>query len=108
MNDKLIMENYLLVLKSTVEVYVHGTLESSNNDIRNALKNGLDTIMNSQANTYQEMVKYGLKDDCGLTLLLENRKNYFKDFNSVYDVKDNQGNDLIDGKYNFLQFAWLR
>ena len=30
MNDELLMENYLLVLKSTVEVYVHGTLESLN------------------------------------------------------------------------------
>ncbi len=59
MNDKLIMENYLLVLKSTVEVYVHGTLESSNQDIRNILKNGLDNTMTSQADTYDEMTKYG-------------------------------------------------
>lgn len=59
MNDKLIMENYLLVLKSTVEVFVHGTLESSNNDIRQLLKNSLDNIMTSQANTYDEMTKYG-------------------------------------------------
>ena len=28
MNNQLIMENYLLVLKSTVEVYIHGTLEN--------------------------------------------------------------------------------
>ena len=59
MNDKLIMENYLLILKSTVEVFVHGTLESSNNDIRLILKDGLDNIMISQANTYDEMTKYG-------------------------------------------------
>lgn len=59
MNDKLLMENYLLVLKSTVEVFVHGTLESSNNDIRLLLKGGLDDIMSSQANTYDEMTKYG-------------------------------------------------
>ena len=57
--DRLIMENYLLVLKSTVEVYVHGTLESSNNDIRNLLKERLDEIMKHQANTYDEMVNYG-------------------------------------------------
>ena len=36
-NDELIMENYLLILKSTVEVYVHGTLESSNADTRELL-----------------------------------------------------------------------
>lgn len=57
-NDKLIMENYLLVLKSTVEVYVHGTLESSNQDVRNLLKSGLDETMKHQANTYDEMTKY--------------------------------------------------
>ncbi len=59
MNDRLIMENYLLVLKSTVEVYVHGTLESSNQDIRELLKLGLDDIMSAQARTYDEMTKYG-------------------------------------------------
>lgn len=59
MDNKLIMENYLLVLKSTVEVYVHGTLESSNQDIRELLKHGLDETMTSQANTYDEMTKYG-------------------------------------------------
>ena len=59
MNDKLIMENYLLVLKSTVEVYVHGTLESSNNDVRITLKEHLDETMLSQANTYDLMTKCG-------------------------------------------------
>ena len=57
--DKLLMENYLLVLKSTVEVFVHGTLESSHEDIRQSLKNGLNMIMISQANTYDLMTKYG-------------------------------------------------
>lgn len=59
MDDKLIMENYLLVLKSTVEVYVHGTLESSNQDMRDILKQGLDETMSAQAKTYDEMTKYG-------------------------------------------------
>ena len=59
MNDKLIMENYLLVLKSTIEVYVHGTLESSNQDIRNLLKSGLDTTLKHQADTYDEMTNFG-------------------------------------------------
>ena len=57
MNDELIMNNYLLVLKSCVEVYVHGTLESSNKDVRKTLKDSLDHILTSQANTYDEMVK---------------------------------------------------
>lgn len=59
MNDKLLMDNYLLILKSTVEVYVHGTLESSNKEIRNLLKEGLDETMKHQARTYDEMTKYG-------------------------------------------------
>lgn len=59
MLDRLIMDNYLLVLKSTVEVYVHGTLESSNNSVRQLLKNGLDDIMKAQANTYDKMTEYG-------------------------------------------------
>lgn len=58
-NDKLIMDNYLLVLKSTVEVYVHGTLESSNEESREILKKGLDETMKSQANTYDTMTEYG-------------------------------------------------
>lgn len=59
MNDKLIMENYLLLLKSTVEVYVHGTLESSNNDVRMSLKTNLNSTLTSQANTYDLMSKHG-------------------------------------------------
>ena len=59
MDDRLLMENYLLILKSTTEVYVHGTLESSNQDIRDLLKNGLDETMTAQANTYNKMTEYG-------------------------------------------------
>ena len=58
MSDKLIMENYLLVLKSTIEVYEHGTLESSNSDIRDLLKSGLDETIKHQARTYDEMTNY--------------------------------------------------
>ena len=59
MNNQLLMDNYLLILKGTVEVYVHGTLESSNQDIRSLLKTCLDDTMSSQARTYDEMTKYG-------------------------------------------------
>lgn len=58
MNDKLIMENYLLLLKSTMEVYVHGTLESSNQNIRVILKSGLDETVKHQASTYDLMTEY--------------------------------------------------
>ena len=59
MNDQLIMDNYLLLLKSTVEVYVHGTLESSNNNVRKILKDSLNSILECQANTYDTMTEYG-------------------------------------------------
>lgn len=59
MNDQIMMDNYLLILKSTIEVYVHGTLESSNEDIRNLLKEGLNKTLTHQADTYDEMTKYG-------------------------------------------------
>jgi lipopolysaccharide cholinephosphotransferase len=56
----------------------------------------------------KELVEHDLKQHCGLTLLLENRKNYFTDFASVYDAKDKNGENLVYGKYNFLQIAWLK
>ena len=59
MNDQMLLDNYLLLLKSTVEVYVHGTLESSNQIIRDLLKRCLDNTMSMQANTYDEMTNYG-------------------------------------------------
>ena len=59
MNDELLMSNYLLVLKSTVEVYIHGTLESTNQDVRNTLKDNLIEILECQNSTYQEMINHG-------------------------------------------------
>ena len=55
MDNKLIFENYLLVLKSTVEVYVHGTLESSNEQVRMILKENLNETMTNQALTFNLM-----------------------------------------------------
>ena len=58
MNDKQLLDNYLLILKSTVEVYVHGTLESSNKDVRLVLKKCLDETLKHQADTYDKMTEY--------------------------------------------------
>ena len=57
MNDELLMNNYLMVLKSTVEVYIHGTLESSNEEVRNTLKSCLDDTLKCQEKTYNKMVE---------------------------------------------------
>lgn len=59
MNSELIMNNYLLVLKSTVEVYVHGTIESSNKDSKELLKQCLNDTLDSQEKTYNLMTEYG-------------------------------------------------
>ena len=59
MIDQLLMDNYLLILKSRIEVYIHGTLESSNKNIRELLKYGLEETIKHQANTYDKMTEYG-------------------------------------------------
>ena len=59
MTDKVMLNNYILLLKATVEVYVHGTLESSNENVRQTLKDLLNDTMSSQANTYDLMSSYG-------------------------------------------------
>ena len=59
MNDEILLNSYLLLLKSTVEVYVHGTLESSNEKVHNLLKKSLNDTLNMQNTTYNEMTNYG-------------------------------------------------
>ncbi len=59
MKDKLIMENILLLLKGTCEVYVHGTQEASNEKIHETLLNGLDKILKMQYEVYNKMVACG-------------------------------------------------
>ena len=56
MNDQELMTNYLSLLKSNVEVYVHGTIESSNKKVRDVIKCGLDETLNGQERTFNEMV----------------------------------------------------
>lgn len=75
MNSELVMNNYLLLLKATTEVYVHGTLESSNENVRNVLKESLNDILSSQANTYDIMTQ----------------KNWY----SVENIQNNQINETI-------------
>lgn len=59
MSSQELFERYLLILKSSVEVYVHGTLESSNEGVRKVLKQGLDETLEHQNRVYQKMC------DCG-------------------------------------------
>mgnify|MGYP001060693664 CR=1 FL=1 len=59
MKDKLIMENVLLLLKGTCEVYVHGTQEASNQKVHDTLYNGLDETLKMQYEVYNKMVEHG-------------------------------------------------
>lgn len=59
MQDKLIMENVLLLLKGTCEVYVHGTQEASNKKVHEVLKSSLDEMLKMQNDTYNKMVECG-------------------------------------------------
>lgn len=57
MNDKMILSNYLSILKSNVEVYVHGTIESSNKNIKDVLCNLLNETLDMQADTFDIMLQ---------------------------------------------------
>ena len=59
MNDQVLMENYLLILKSNMEVYIHGTLESSSQSIRSTISSCMQDTLVSQNNTFQLMSDYG-------------------------------------------------
>lgn len=59
MSEQEILNIYLLLLKSTVEVYVHGTLESSNSNMRNLLHDSLNSTLDSQSKVYDKMVDLG-------------------------------------------------
>lgn len=59
MNDKLIMESILLLLKGTCEVYVHGTQEASNKQVHDILKEGLDEMLKMQFDVYNKMTENG-------------------------------------------------
>lgn len=59
MNSQLALDEYLLLLKSSCEVYVHGTLESAHKDVKDLLRNSLLDIIKSQEDTYNLMVENG-------------------------------------------------
>lgn len=56
MNDQELMTNYLSLIKSNVEVYVHGTIESSNKKVKDVVRYGLDETLNAQERTFNIMV----------------------------------------------------
>lgn len=60
MNNNILIQNYLSVLKSNVEVFVHGTLESSYGDTQKLLNKCLNDTINCQRDTYKCLVELGV------------------------------------------------
>ena len=56
MTKELLLVNYLMLIKSSIEVYVHGTIESSNKDVKELLHDGLNEMLKHQENVYNELV----------------------------------------------------
>lgn len=79
MNDKELMTNYLSLLKSNVEVYVHGTIESSNKKVKNIIRYGLDETLNAQERTFDIMISSNMYDVSNI-----NPSDVKKTYNKVY------------------------
>lgn len=104
MNDQILMDNYLLLLKSTVEVYVHGTLESSNEDTRELLKECLDDTMSMQADTYDEMTEYGWYEIQNVeTTQIEQTLNKLQNQDNNNNQNDNDDQESEDSENDYYQ-----
>lgn len=59
MNDQNIMENLLLTTKGVCDLYMHGTIESSTQNVHSAFDNALGSSLCMQDQTYQKMAAKG-------------------------------------------------
>ena len=59
MNSEEVLTNYLSLLKSNIEVYIHGTIESSNDGIFTLLRKSLISTLDSQRNIYNILTDKG-------------------------------------------------
>lgn len=59
MDDKTLMENLLYAVKSTCDLYFHGTIESSSSDVHGAFSNALDKTLKMQNDIYSKMSEKG-------------------------------------------------
>ena len=103
--DQILLENMLLLLKSTTEVYVHGTLEASNKTIHSAIKNGLDEILNKNIslNQLKAAVELEKKNKDGEFLSEIDRKRlaiftFLKEKGYITDEHIQNVNDKLDAK----------
>ena len=59
MDDRCIMENLLLTTKGVCDLYMHGTIESSTPDVRNAFDQALNDSLCMQDDVYKKMSARG-------------------------------------------------
>ncbi len=57
--NKYVMEDLLTLTKSLVTLYLNGTIESSNKDVRKFMESGLDETLKLQEMIYNAMVEDG-------------------------------------------------
>ncbi len=59
MNDQVIMENLLQTTKGACDLYMHGTIESSTQNVHGAFDEALKESLCSQETIYQKMSQRG-------------------------------------------------
>lgn len=59
MEDKILMENELLVIKGVCDLYLHGTIESSTAEVHEAFKCALNESLNIQNKIFNLMSEKG-------------------------------------------------
>lgn len=59
MNDRDLMENLLLTTKGAADMYLHGVIEASDVNVRNAFDCALDKTLKMQNEIYQKMSMKG-------------------------------------------------
>ena len=59
MDDRNLMENLLLTTKGACDLYLHGCIEASNENVRNAFSVALDKTLKMQKDIYAKMESNG-------------------------------------------------
>ena len=59
MNDKEIMEGILMTTKGVCDLYMHGAIESSTPNVKQAFSTALDDSLCMQGKVYKEMSDHG-------------------------------------------------
>lgn len=59
MNDKNLMENILLLEKGVCDLFMHGTIESSTDNVHQVFNNALNDALCMQDNIYDKMAQKG-------------------------------------------------